>query len=375
MSQTGFLKILLPSIIIIYSLVIFFSTPVTNNYSYGSIFNQASLEKAQELRQSISEQISLVETNPQNILLTGDILLARHVETLLLKEGFNYPYQGVNYSDIIDKFYLVGNFESSIPPVHRRTKNFEMNFSVNKNLIPELMSSGFTHLSLANNHSFDHGQIGFDNTTAVLQQNNLITFGQPQKVSSSSITYLDISNYRVALIALETLSNSYSKVDLQALLTETDKNSSFQIIYIHWGDEYIEHSNQQQRNLALSLVEAGADLIVGHHPHVVQEVGFINNVPVFYSLGNYIFDQYFSESVQTGLVLNLDFEDDLRIKLLPVDSLSKLSQPALKTDGKKQEFLVNLAQKSSPELQPMILTGEISLNLSFATSSKIAIID
>jgi poly-gamma-glutamate synthesis protein (capsule biosynthesis protein) len=88
----------------------------------------------------------------------------------------------------------------------------------------------------------------------------------------------------------------------------------------HWGPEYVSIPNWIQRNLARSAVEAGADLVVGNHTHVVQAVQELDGVPVFYGLGNFIFDQYWEPELRQSVILKVTFEGTryLDYELIPV---------------------------------------------------------
>jgi len=79
------------------------------------------------------------------------------------------------------------------------------------------------------------------------------------------------------------------------------------IVNIHWGEEYDLNFNKIQKEIAYQLIDDGADVIIGHHPHVVQEVEVYKGRPIFYSLGNFIFDQMWSEETKKGAVVELTF--------------------------------------------------------------------
>jgi poly-gamma-glutamate synthesis protein (capsule biosynthesis protein) len=99
----------------------------------------------------------------------------------------------------------------------------------------------------------------------------------------------------------------------------------------------------------------------------------IESVPVFYSLGNYIFDQYFSEEVQQGLLLSFEFKPEPRIVLHPVESLTSLSQPRLASRDSKAVALYELSKKAnSTELATAIRRGVITVPLDFASTPKVA---
>jgi len=100
-----------------------------------------------------------------------------------------------------------------------------------------------------------------------------------------------------------------------AIKAETGR---FVVVYPHWGVEYSTRHNYAQERLAHSWIDVGADLIVGSHPHVVQDVEIYQDVPIFYSLGNFVFDQMFSKETQEGIAIKVDIEsDNIEIELLP----------------------------------------------------------
>jgi Bacterial capsule synthesis protein PGA_cap len=357
------MKFVKPIVVISYLVLAYLVTGLNSSFylpikDYGEI-------SSREVR---TEETELVRTenirnDPQSIIFVGDVLLARHVETLMERNGFDYPFLGIDLSQLSSSTYVVGNFEASIPLQHKKTPINNVNFSVADKFIATLIKGGFTHVSLANNHSFDSGQAGFANTAKVLADYRMSVFGSPNTIGANSLAYLSVNGIKVSLIGINAVFKSYSDDEIKTLFELATTNSQFQIVYIHWGDEYLNTSNNAQKDLAAKLIDLGADLIIGHHPHVVQEIGLINNVPVFYSLGNYIFDQYFSVPVQTGLMLNLSFtEVGVSVKLLPTTSIASLSQPRLMSDVESELFLKELAKNSTPNIRPQVENGVLDLN-------------
>lgn len=308
----------------------------------------------------------------ESIIFVGDVLLARNVEFLMRQHTIDYPYEGLDFLTLANNPAIVGNFEASIPKEHNPTPIKQITFSVDERLAGTLRSNGFTHVSLANNHSYDFGKEGLLHTRNVLGK-DLVTFGDPKEINTQSSSVVQINDVRVGLLGINAL-EEVDSMSLKNKLQELSKLSEFQIIYIHWGEEYALRHNQQQRNLAEDLVLYGADLIIGHHPHVVQGVDLIDGVPVFYSLGNYIFDQYFSQDVKEGLVLALDFSNSILISLIPVTSEVTLSQPTLMSPDKHADFLEKLARRSHPDLQDAVSRGLVTIDTGIATSDKVAII-
>lgn len=355
-------------------LVLCFVLALINISSFKDSFETSvvfgSVEKVNLSETDMSSEVVLA-TLPNSINFVGDIMLARDVESYLVRGGSSYPFKNISYNKKLS--YTVGNFEAAVAREHKQTPNNTFRFSVNSKYLEGLHIAGFTHLSLANNHSFDYGLSGYNQTVTTLWDANLTPFGHPTILSTSSVTFLPMKDKVVSIIATHTLFAKPKSEDISSVFAFANAESDIQVVYVHWGDEYQENQSLQQRKFAKELIEAGADIIIGHHPHVVQGIEKIDNALVFYSLGNFIFDQYFSESVQNGLLLNLDLEDDLKITLVPVSSIGSRAQPYYQTEELKKKFLTNLAKRSSPELTKYIAVGTIPLQLELASSTEVVI--
>jgi hypothetical protein len=354
---------------------LFLLQPVLDIFSSYSVGSTRHTEPAFGLSVEPQRESAIFAYNtfaPSKIRFVGDVMLARNVELLMRKKGVEYPFSGNVFTSQVNQ-YLVGNFESAIPVEHVPTEIEQLNFSVDPALLTGITEIGFTHFSLANNHSSDHGAVGLINTRKELVDDGLTVFGDPNEINNGSLTFLDCGNKVVALIGLQAL-DTVSLQKVETLLSKATQRSDLQIVYVHWGTEYELTANEQQRALAEFFITAGADLIVGHHPHVIQNIDLIAGVPVFYSLGNFIFDQYFSKNTQQGLVISLDLETGI-IELLPVTSEQNPSQPHLMSEVERSKFLTDLSKRSASELREHIIEGTLLLDSLVATSSKIAMID
>jgi poly-gamma-glutamate synthesis protein (capsule biosynthesis protein) len=133
-------------------------------------------------------------------------------------------------------------------------------------------------------------------------------------------------------------------------VSEAKESSSLVVAYVHWGNEYELTHSSAQREFAQSLATAGVDLLIGHHSHVVQDIAVVEGMPVLYSLGNFIFDQYFSAEVQTGLVVTLSVQEDtFTVGLIPHRQCER-SVPCLLPDDEERDFLEALAARSDFEM-------------------------
>jgi poly-gamma-glutamate synthesis protein (capsule biosynthesis protein) len=297
----------------------------------------------------------------EEVLFVGDILLARHVEHLMTVKGYEYPYK--NLKKIFgDTPHIIGNFESAILKQHIKTPSFVTTFSVDKKFIPLLKDVGFTHLSLANNHSFDYGAETFLHTEFTLTEAGLVNFGHPQEIGKSSVVNFQSGDYTISILALNKVFVNPNPADVKTLLSQMASTSDYQIAFIHWGEEYELKHNQTQEVFAKLLIDAGIDAIIGHHPHVTQDIQVYNNKPIFYSLGNFIFDQYFSVDVQQGLALKLKLASSTaEFTLVPISSEGQLSQPYMMGGNELSLFLKNLSRRSDPSLMNNLLLGRVIL--------------
>ncbi|MES2749516.1 MAG: CapA family protein [Patescibacteria group bacterium] len=302
------------------------------------------------------------------LTFVGDVLLARNVEFLMKTRGVGYPFKNVPELLGADNVAVIGNFESAILEQHRQTPSYVTTFSVDKNLLPTLSQADFTHMSLANNHSFDYGSTTFSFTRQSLELAGITPFGHPSVVDGLSTVIIPNGTVTIGVLALNRVFTPITPeqitISLQALASTTD----FQVVYIHWGEEYMLKHSATQESYARQFIDAGADAIIGHHPHVVQDIDVYNGAPIFYSLGNFIFDQYFSVDVEQGLVVKLSFlAESVQYELVPVSSENSHSQPALMAEAERALFLANLARRSNPLYKENIKSGKLILPFSLAT--------
>ncbi len=345
-----------------------------SNHSIGELSLVTKDVKSFTKRMYTEATLSSVQevTDYDGVVFVGDVMLGRHVETLMRQEGAEYPYSGVALHEFSSQPAVVANFESAIAPVHTQTAANTMRFSVDKAYL-QSFGKYVTHASLANNHSLDYGEEGYLNAVSLLEKESVSVFGHNTRIDAESISYLNTTRGRIALIGVNATQRIPEEFEITSVCNKAKRQSDFQVMYIHWGDEYQSTHSDTQRVLAEVMVDECADLIIGHHPHVVQDIDLIKGVTVFYSLGNYIFDQYFSDDVKNGLVVSLQFDEVPGLLLFPVSSSETKSVPKpIEREG-RQKFLNDLAARSHPSLKIAIEFGKINLFEPVATSTKMAI--
>jgi poly-gamma-glutamate synthesis protein (capsule biosynthesis protein) len=182
--------------------------------------------------------------------------------------------------------------------------------------VATLRRAGFDILSVANNHSQDGGPDGLAETVRHLQNGGLTAIGVPQQAA----LIREVRGVRLAFLAFNTVSTPEMVADWDmatavAAIAAARQQADAVIVNIHWGQEYEARAAPVQERLAQTLLAAGADLIVGHHPHVVQPIQVTDTAVVAYSLGNLLFDQN-----HDGLALRAVFDGDglVGVQALPV---------------------------------------------------------
>jgi poly-gamma-glutamate synthesis protein (capsule biosynthesis protein) len=303
----------------------------------------------------------------------GDVMLSRDVAARVRRSGDpGHAWNGTRA--LFGGEPLVVNFESCLSETLQYDGRSSMRFPVGTSVLPVLAEVGVTHVSLANNHALDCGREDLARMPAHFARHGINAFGHPVVVSTTSLSYVPFGDKSIALVGVHTLFAEPDPDVLRTLLTEAASSSDLQIAFVHWGDEYTLRANAAQRDLAQVLIDSGIDAVIGHHPHVIQDIERRDGVLVFYSLGNFIFDQYFSEEVLTGLVLRLAYRQGaLGFELHPVSTASQYVVPAPLTGESRQAVLDALSDRSAIAIRGAVRAGWLPLS-EVASSQKPAII-
>lgn len=298
---------------------------------------------------------------PVAILFGGDVMLARYVEETAETKGIDAIFE--NLTPLFNSYdYVLANFEAPVPKDHQETPRGSLRFSVKEELVTALGGVGITHLGLANNHTFDHGESGLINTREVITRAGMTPFGDPREVTSEQVAFIPYGKEGLRRLALVPIHATVA-IDVHEAaktLREAEQRSDTQVVFIHWGEEYRPEASDAQRELAHALIDNGADLIVGHHPHVMESIEEYEGTYIVYSLGNLIFDQYFDSEVETGLLLGVEIDSrDMRFTLYPIRS--ERSIPRLLDGAEYEEVLGLLAERSDPSLRNAIVQGTLRI--------------
>ena len=256
----------------------------------------------------ISQLTTHFSTSPQPITLiaVGDIMLGRSVNSKMRRLGdFSYPFLET-WKFLASSDLTFGNLESPLVS-GCPTTNTGMTFCADPKAIEGLTKSGFDILSLANNHVLNYGQGGLSQTIEILQNNNIYPLLQGKE------QIIEIKKTRFGFLGFD-LTSSYNQKQILEKIKEEKTRVDILIVSFHWGEEYVQKPSQRQINLAHQAVDSGTDLILGHHPHVIQPTEEYKGKLIIYSLGNFIFDQPWSEETKRGLVGKFIFLDKKLVK-------------------------------------------------------------
>ena len=285
------------------------------------------------------------------LLFVGDVMLDRNVKTLIDGKGLAYIFGDLVKQRFFDGYDLVGaNLEGAVTNSgehYQPVKEFD--FAFRPETVADLQGYGFTFFNLANNHLDDQGTQGMAETRKNLRDLGFDFAGcQNGIVADCSATTVAIGGKKVGLVGLSLVGAKLDVKKAEAAVSALKGSVDWVIVSIHWGEEYDQYVNTAQQNLAHALIDRGADAVVGHHPHVVQGVEVYKNKPIFYSLGNFIFDQYFSVETQQGLAVSLEFSDDgVAYALQPFKAVA--GRITLLAGQEKQDFLDELMKRPDPQ--------------------------
>ncbi|MCX6808755.1 MAG: CapA family protein, partial [Candidatus Berkelbacteria bacterium] len=162
--------------------------------------------------------------------------------------------------------------------------------------------------------------------------------GKEGVFNADSIARFQSGDAKLSVISIEPLEVT---TDIASYI-KAEKAAGAKVLVIpHWGTEYEAIHNSSQAKLAHSWINAGADIVIGGHPHVVEDAELYNGKPIFYSLGNLLFDQTFSKETQRGLIVAGEFNGDkLTLTLLPTKSVNM--KPSLLTGAEKTDLISSL---------------------------------
>lgn len=282
------------------------------------------------LANSSAARLPGVASRERTLIFVGDVMLSRNVGRKMQAHGdWGYPFRKIagalHGADLV---YC--NLECPVSDQGRDLHHL-YSFRADPRAIEGLKEAGFTIVSEANNHAYDWGPAALADTLDRLHAADIRTVGAGKNVREAHYpTIVDLSGLRVAFLA-------YVNVEPQDAAAEIDRPgvawldadqvltdirfarnlSDLVVVCPHWGVEYAVAPAREQESLARKMIDAGADMVVGSHPHVVQSISRYRGCWIAYSLGNFIFDQK-DRPTHRGLLLKVTIRDKRIADVSPI---------------------------------------------------------
>ena len=268
-----------------------------------------------------------------SIVCAGDIMLVGSAKPIIEQRGVDYPFDSMRR--IIEAADLaIGNLEMPLATTGNPLPEKEFTFVGQPKLAEGIANAGFDVLALANNHMGDYGDDALLETLEVLSANNLRYCGAGPNLQAARLpAIVRLQNAQIAVLA-------YSKTyPFEFFAGETDPGTvngiaeifvpdiraarawaDLVVVSFHWSGELVTEPREYQEWLGRQVIDAGADLVFGHHPHVLQGIEVYKGKIIAYSLGDFVFGSS-SESKHTGAILRVTFRDGetKRGEIIPIN--------------------------------------------------------
>ena len=217
-----------------------------------------------------------------DLVVGGDVMLGRTIGAEI--EAGADPLAGIR--PLLNRASnRIVNLECVLSDKGTATAGKRYCFRAPLNAMQVLTCARINAVSLANNHSRDFGQDGFLDAVARLQANNISALG-----ASESFIFETRTGTKAAALALDDTNDALDRDRAADAIAEARRQASFVLVFMHWGEENVRTVSERQRALARWLIDRGADAIAGSHPHCLQPFDSYHGRPIFYSLGNLVFD-------------------------------------------------------------------------------------
>lgn len=283
-----------------------------------------------------------VGNSTTTLMFVGDIMLDRGVEHLVSKYGssFKFPFLEIE-NTLSEADLLFGNLESVVTSKGHQMKE-TYPFRADPQAGSALAQVGFDVVSLANNHALDYGPAALRDSVTNLERAGIEPVGAGLKEKAYS-PVVQKRNLKVAYLAYTNLGSQQwaatsgragvawlNEKNLRQGVNRAEEKADLVVVSFHLGEEYSNKPTPNQQHYSRLAIDSGADLVVGHHPHVIQRVEKYKGGWIAYSLGNFVFDQDFSRETRTGLLLRVIVEGNAIDEVVPREiRINEKFQPTL----------------------------------------------
>lgn len=286
------------------------------------------------------------------LVFAGDILLDGFVGSQIDRFGNEYPFRKV--APILKKADMA--FANLETPVSIRGKAAEKTFAFRSkpDTLKGLVYAGIDGVTIANNHILDYGPQAMLDTITHLNRQKIGYTGAGRTVDEAFKPYVQqINGKKIAVLGVSRVlphnswiagknhpgaASAYTPEPMLSHIKKSAKTNDYTIVYIHWNQEFADNPEEESRKLAKRMIDAGADIIIGSHSHTLMGIEYYKNKPIYYSLGNFVFNRSTRGGDKTlqSMMVHVDIRGSkITSRITPVKIIS--GQPNLmdKTYNKK----------------------------------------
>jgi len=313
---------------------------------------QAGGNPAMKPAEEVNSQAVMPDQDGLKISFVGDIQMSGKVAELIDKNGDDFPFHYVKSMFEQDDL-TVANLETPITTGGVPAEDKQFVFKSAPGSASALGKAGVDMVTLANNHVLDHGVTGLMDTMKHLDAAGIQHFGAGKDEEEAfKIAYVERKGKRIALLGFSRVlpksswfakgknpgvADTYSSAKAREKIAEARKKADFVIVTVHWGAERADKPNAVQKQLAREYVDAGADLIIGSHPHVLQGFEQYKGKWIAYSLGNFVFTRSSNPMTWETAVLQVTLNHDgsCALQMFPFHANLGQAVPMDQTTGSK----------------------------------------
>lgn len=293
------------------------------------------------------------------IQAAGDVMLGGRWEAQMARDGYLYPFERIA-PELKKADLTLVNLEAPLTARGSEFRDKKYRFRVNPVAATALKKAGITAVTLANNHSMDYGVQGLLDTLQQLDKAGIGHVGAGENLAAARKPVIyDLHGTKVALLGYSlTLPQEFwaaaKRAGTAPLMEKTikedisaaRKQASIVVVAVHWGEEAKTRLRDYQPRLGRMMIDAGADAVIGHHPHILQGIERYKRGIIFYSLGNFTFAQK-SRIAERTLLVRLHFDGDHRsAELVPINIRYQETgfQPTLLSGSKADALMAHVRQ-------------------------------
>lgn len=296
------------------------------------------------------------------LVVVGDIMLAHRLKPFIEEYGPAYPYKYTTHI-LKEADISFANLESPLSTKGGPVPDKEYTFRAHPRVAEGLRDTGFDVLSLANNHILDYGEGALLETIEVLDSRMIFHIGAGKDIREARRPLiLKVRNKRFGFLAYsntfpqgfwakeDKAGTAYGRFSqVKGDVKELKERVDFLIVSFHWGSEEKISPQEYQRKLAHLAIDNGADIILGHHPHILSGIETYQNGVIIYSLGNFAFGSY-SEKAKESAIFRFSFSKDKlqRLEIIPLSVYNRevKFQPRILKDREAERVLERIQELS-----------------------------